>query len=614
MNSLERRVWVEQWMSRLSNDMEIRAISKDGQPVSSFFGSRDPAVIAAQITEWESHHLYFGVLGREGGKGTKEAVKDAHCLWADIDFKDLHEGQIEADGILATFDHKPSLLIHSGGGYHVYWFLEEPTTDVDRVERILKGLAPRLKADVKVAERARVLRVPETMNWKYDPPRKVTTISYEQDYTYTLDDFAEWELPAEEPKPVDLGIESEERLDVKKYLKRYNVPVVKTVSVGTATLYCLKTCIFDDQHTDKGRVNDAAIGQTGEGKLFYQCFHEGCAGTKWVDAKERISGKDSLIPFVMRDLKPLVEKYVNELTGSTSIGALLSWYDVKSPAERQEVMEILNDMAASRVIVWTGNKHGVFRKVDKTPKIMQIGGRKKKPLDIELPLDLHTLVHIYKRNIILVAGEKDAGKTAFAMNVGWMNRNRMSVTYINSEMGEDELEARLMLFPDNNLKEWKKITFIERSSKFEDVIDPNGLNIIDFLEIGKDAFEVVDDIKRVFDRLNDGVLLIVMQKRSYKEYAVGGEGTLEKARLAVNLEHRQGIGNVCRITVAKNWTGRINHPRGYECGYKVFSGGRMTIEPEWWIDPERADGKEPKQKRLRMPTKKKDPDFYSENE
>ena len=45
--------------------------------------------------------------------------------------------------------------------------------DLPRVERIVKGLAVRLRADTQVADVARVFRVPDSTNWKYDPPRNV---------------------------------------------------------------------------------------------------------------------------------------------------------------------------------------------------------------------------------------------------------------------------------------------------------------------------------------------------------------------------------------------------------------------------------------------------------
>jgi KaiC/GvpD/RAD55 family RecA-like ATPase len=438
----------------------------------------------------------------------------------------------------------------------------------------------------------------------------VEVLSFERENTYSIDDFKEWELPKEPERVVDFGRESEDRIDVRRYLKQYKVPVVKIKPQGTATMFCLKLCLFDENHTERGKENEAAIVQAETGKLSYQCFHASCADRKWVEAREKISGKDPMAPFVLRDLRPLVEKYVKELTGETSIGALHAWYEVKSITERQETLDILTDMAAKRDITWVGRKHGVFRPVDRDPHIMILGLPKEKALKIELPFALHTLVNLYPRNVVLVAGEKDSGKTTFAANVAYANRDRMPVRYFNSEMGAAELESRLALFPDARLSEWKKITWIERATRFEDFIDPNGFNIIDFLEVGADAYAIVEDIKRVFDRLVDGLLLIVMQKRSYKEWAVGGEGTLEKARLAVNLERRQGVGNICRITVAKNWTGVIRHPRGYECAYKIYNGGKMEISGEWY-DPE--DLAALADKGRGMPSrKKKDNDFVRE--
>jgi hypothetical protein len=171
------------------------------------------------------------------------------------------------------------------------------------------------------------------------------------------------------------------------------------------------------------------------------------------------------------------------------------------------------------------------------------------------------------------------------MNAAWMNRENWNVHYFNSEMGIEELRGRLAKF-NYEKAEWSKITWHEQANQFEDHIDPNGLNIIDFLEVGAEAFIVTEDIKRVFDKLKKGLLLIVMQKRSYKEYAVGGEGTLEKARLAINLEHSNGE-NLARITVAKNWHGTDN-PKWKVCKYKVFSGGVMKMD-KYWEDADRSE-------------------------
>lgn len=83
------------------------------------------------------------------------------------------------------------------------------------------------------------------------------------------------------------------KLDLSAYLSRYGVEVVKVKTHGSATLHCLKHCIFDESHVS----NESAIGQTADGKLFYQCFHDSCQGMKWKDARQIISGNDLLGDF-----------------------------------------------------------------------------------------------------------------------------------------------------------------------------------------------------------------------------------------------------------------------------------------------------------------------------
>lgn len=83
------------------------------------------------------------------------------------------------------------------------------------------------------------------------------------------------------------------RFDVPRYLDHYgySYPIK---SNGSSTLHVLECCLFDPSH---GR-GEAAIIQTADGKLLYQCFHNSCQGRIWADAREEISGKDSLKQFL----------------------------------------------------------------------------------------------------------------------------------------------------------------------------------------------------------------------------------------------------------------------------------------------------------------------------
>jgi hypothetical protein len=97
---------------------------------------------------------------------------------------------------------------------------------------------------------------------------------------------------ARKPPPMQHGDGG--HLDVERYLNDHRRKVVKVKPNGDGTLYCLEHCVFDDGHA----FNEAAIGQTREGKTTYQCFHDGCKGKTWKDAREVISGTVSLRPWM----------------------------------------------------------------------------------------------------------------------------------------------------------------------------------------------------------------------------------------------------------------------------------------------------------------------------
>ena len=82
-------------------------------------------------------------------------------------------------------------------------------------------------------------------------------------------------------------------LDVGAYLSHYGKGYQAKPGRDGATLYTLFECVFDSNHGP----NEAAIVQTASGTLYYQCFHDSCQGRTWREAREKISGQDSLAQF-----------------------------------------------------------------------------------------------------------------------------------------------------------------------------------------------------------------------------------------------------------------------------------------------------------------------------
>ena len=150
--------------------------------------------LAAFAREQAGQNLYFGAaLRRDTSSGTLANCSALPALFVDIDYKDVPEADARAR--LAGCPLAPSLLVSTGGGLHAYWFLKEPAdlrTELENTERTLGGLAQHLNADPTCAEAARVLRLPNTLNHKYSPARRVVVETFEPDRRVNLIDFEGW--------------------------------------------------------------------------------------------------------------------------------------------------------------------------------------------------------------------------------------------------------------------------------------------------------------------------------------------------------------------------------------------------------------------------------------
>ena len=111
------------------------------------------------------------------------------CFWVDLDI--TIESAMDR---LRTFPMKPSMVISSGHGAHVYWLLKEPEPIKSNTKGVLKGLSLDLGGD-KCFDLPRILRVPGTKNLK-DPrnPKDVQVVTFEPEIRYNLSDFDSYEV------------------------------------------------------------------------------------------------------------------------------------------------------------------------------------------------------------------------------------------------------------------------------------------------------------------------------------------------------------------------------------------------------------------------------------
>jgi hypothetical protein len=194
----------------------------------------------------------------------------------------------------------------SGNGGHLIFKIDltNSSEHIELLKNVLVALSQKystdaVEIDTKVFNPARISKVYGTIARKGDsttdrPHRKAKILHIPDDPKPVSIELLK-SLAAEtvEDCPAhdsDIVNSSSNHLDVAAYLGRYGIEVFKAKSHGSSTLYVLENCLFNPEH-ERG---ESAIGQTGDGKLFYQCFHNSCQGRTWHDARRVISGDDPL--------------------------------------------------------------------------------------------------------------------------------------------------------------------------------------------------------------------------------------------------------------------------------------------------------------------------------
>ncbi|WP_272698865.1 DnaB-like helicase C-terminal domain-containing protein [Desulfovibrio sp. Fe33] len=275
------------------------------------------------------------------------------------------------------------------------------------------------------------------------------------------------------------------------------------------------------------------------------------------------------------DISAFVDEFIAQSTGTFTTSELCQWCGLTDRLQRNAVSSKLLRERQKNKIERVGSRSGNWRRVESECEAINFMADEEDPVDIRLPFGLHLMVELMPGNIAIVAGEPNAGKTAFLLNAVRMNQDRMEVHYFNSEMGAQELKKRLSKF-DCPMSEWRFNAW-ERTDNFHDAIRPGKgkLNIIDFLEVSEDFFKVGGMLKAIHDKLDGALAIVALQKNRGTDLGLGGGRSLEKPRLYLALEP-----NKLKIVKAKNWKTDRN-PNGLERRFKTVNGCDLRPQGEW---------------------------------
>jgi hypothetical protein len=271
-----------------------------------------------------------------------------------------------------------------------------------------------------------------------------------------------------------------------------------------------------------------------------------------------------------RNLAQEIKEYLECVAGRFSTVDLDRELGITSKVEKTNRRKVLHRLAQDGIIHRDPNNNGFYFKPSDDHEIIDPWQSDELPeyrLIWPRPLNIHDYCYLYSQSLAVVAGAKDAGKTALMLNIAASNPG-LRVSYFNSEMAVGELQLRLSKF-DLGRESWRHVEWIGNynSQNVEDIIRPDNLNIIDYLEEPAETWKLGIQISRIRQKLRNGVAIIGLQKDRGKDMARGGESTMQKSRIYLTLDNGEA-----KLVVGKLWRTPGRNPKNMTWRYKLVDG------------------------------------------
>jgi len=273
-------------------------------------------------------------------------------------------------------------------------------------------------------------------------------------------------------------------------------------------------------------------------------------------------------------IRARVDDYIAHADGKFYLREVYDYADAHDDRSKAAVRQAINRLKGNEIKP-CDDRAGCYRRIENDFKVVDLMAiTDTKPLKIHLPLGLGNLVEIFPKDLIVYAGTPNQGKTAFLLEALRLNMERFFCFYFSSEMSARACRNRLAKHRETPLKNWK-IKFVESFTDYADIIQPDAVNFIDYVEPPDgEYFKVPSILSAIQRKLNEGVAVVALQKNPGMPYGVGGHQTKAKPSIFCTLE-----GNTCKIEKVKNFD-KIN-PNGFTARFKIFDGINLSRVGDW---------------------------------
>jgi len=168
-------------------------------------------------------------------------------------------------------------------------------------------------------------------------------------------------------------------------------------------------------------------------------------------------------------------------------------------------------------------------------------------VNLWLPFGLSKAVYISRPGLVVVAGDTNAGKTAFLLNTLYLStlkeKNFRNNALLLMTEGLDLLKGRMNKLYKGIVPTPPPFRTFRKLNNFEDDVLPDGLTVIDYLRppSSESLMSVGDKLTAIYSKLNTGIVVVAMQKpKGERGEAFGGIITQWDANLALSIHSNWG--------------------------------------------------------------------------
>lgn len=277
-------------------------------------------------------------------------------------------------------------------------------------------------------------------------------------------------------------------------------------------------------------------------------------------------------------LATLIKELVRKSVGRITYSFIDKELDIRTPAEKNLRRVTLKEMCDASEVRREGKIAGVFWLIDDEAPEENWQLAESKSIPLKFPFELERYIRVLPKSLIVVAGAPGAGKTALLYNIAYLNMYDFDIHLFNSEMGLSQIQERFDAI-DPDIPNPAPFHIRHREDNFADVIVPDAVNLVDYLDMDSEVYMIGAELKRILYGLGEnGVAVVAIQKPIGRDLGYGAGYSLKSASLYLSMD----TGKL-KIVKARERADNSIDPRNKTWSFHLDNkGAKFIIDKEWF--------------------------------